>query len=186
MRRNRGISMSIFGRSTRNRNSARSLLLAIVTAPLFLTACGSQDTQDAPDTQDAQDERARNAADGEPVAPRNTDTPEPDEYDFGTPAATAHNGEVVAYVPRLKSRRIIVPLTIHNKGDKRASYTVTVTADRGERGSPTTVTKKATNVSPGTTWPTQADISAPGSWNLNRTKISLKVSKDNYPFGDSR
>lgn len=170
------------GRS-RNRKSVRSLFLALVTAPLVLTACGFQDEGVAESRFTAD---AAAPADGESAGPSKTDVPEAEDFDFGPPAATAHNGEVVAYVPRLDNRRVVVPLTMHNTGEKRASYTVTVTADRGERGAPVTVTKKALNVASGTTWPTKVDISAPGVWVPEDTKISLTVTKDNYPLGDSR
>ncbi|MFG2030563.1 hypothetical protein [Streptomyces sp. NPDC048825] len=155
----------------------------MVAAPLVLTACGTQDEGVAESRFTA---KSAAAAEGEPVGPRNTDVPEAGDYGFGAPAATAHNGEVVAYVPRLDRSRVVVPLTMHNTGEKRASYTVTVTADRGERGAPVTVTKKALNVSSGTTWPAQADITAPGVWVPEDTKISLTVTKDDYPLGDSR
>ena len=123
---------------------------------------------------------------GESAGPRKTDVREPEDFDFGPPAATAHNGEVVAYLPRLDHRRVVVPLTMHNTGEKRASYTVTVTADRGELGAPVTVTKKALNVASGTTWPAKADISAAGAWIPEETEITLTVTKDNHPLGDSR
>jgi hypothetical protein len=155
----------------------------VVAAPLVLTACAFQD-EGVAESRSTVDTAA--PADGESAGPGKTDVRKPEDFDFGRPAATAHNGEVVAYLPRLDNRRVVVPLTMQNTGEKRASYTVTVMADRGELGTPVTVTKKALNVASGTTWPAKADISAPGAWIPEKTKITLTVTKDNYPLGDAR
>ncbi|MHB9859410.1 hypothetical protein [Streptomyces sp. YIM S03343] len=179
---------------------------------LALTACGSQGSQQtgkssvpqssvaatATPEQSATDgalseaaqkaaaQRAADAPSGDPVHPTNTAIPDPDDYGFGKAAATAARGEVVAYTPRLKSGHVVVPLTIHNTSDKRAAYTVIVTVVGGKQKSPFSVTEKADNVWPGTTWPTEADITASGLKDATGgSKISLKVVR-NDPFGNAR
>ncbi|MEE1671495.1 hypothetical protein RCR19_39385 [Streptomyces sp. WAC07094] len=148
----------------------------------------------APDTDDAfaaagreaDEQRAAAAASGDPLAPRNTHVPAPDEYGFGKPAATAQHGDVVAYTPRRESGRLIIPLTIHNASDDRVTYRVTVTAIGASQDSPVTVTTRADSVFPHTTWPTQVDITAAGAGTSPAgMRISLQVIEDAYPFGDS-
>lgn len=79
-------------------------------------------------------------------------------------------------MPRLVSGRVVVPLTFHNSSDKRVAYTVTVTVVGGKQKSPFSVVEKAGNVWPGTTWPTQADITVSGATaGTSGAKISLKV-----------
>ncbi|MEV6805441.1 hypothetical protein [Streptomyces sp. NPDC051132] len=76
-------------------------------------------------------------------------------------------------------------MTIHNTGDKRVTYTVTVTVMGGTEKSPFSVTEKADGVWPGTTWPTQMDITASGlEETASGSKISLKVVKAD-PFADA-
>ncbi|MFB7244404.1 hypothetical protein ACFCYX_18345 [Streptomyces populi] len=199
--------------SGRSRILTRSLLFALAATSLLLVGCGAQDAQDdksSPRTaagvdatpkpaseqtagtdqsemkknaQAAQDERAANAPSGDPVAPAKTGVPKPEDYGYGAVAATAGDGEVIAYVPRLEGGRLVVPLTIQNKGNKRAAYMVTVVAEGPSGSSPVTV--KASNTFPGTTWPTQAEITAAGVKNPKAVKITLKVIKDIYPYGDS-
>ncbi|MER7928797.1 hypothetical protein ABTY96_37650 [Streptomyces sp. NPDC096057] len=145
------------------------------------------DTASAPNkaAQDAAAQRAAAAPSGDPVQPTNTTVPDPKDYGFGKPAATAAHGEVVAYTPRLMSGRVVVPLTFHNSSDERVAYTVTVTVGGGKQKSPFSVVEKADNVWPGTTWPTQADITASGATvGTNDTKISLKVVQYD-PFADT-
>ncbi|MGV9991546.1 hypothetical protein [Streptomyces sp. NPDC003374] len=134
--------------------------------------------------QEANNERARNAASGDPVGPKNTDVPDPEDYGYGAPAATAQHGEVIAYTPRRKEGRIIIPLTIHNGGSKQTAYTVTITATGSEANSPLSVTASAPNVFPGTTWPTQVDLTAAGARDL-QLDVSLTVTKDIFPYGDA-
>lgn len=134
----------------------------------------------------ADEQRAAAAAGGDPVAPKDTHIPGPDEYGFGKPAATAQHGDVVAYTPRRESGRLIVPLTIHNASDDRVNYLVKVTAVEGNQNSPVTVTTRADNVFPETTWPTQVDITAAGAGTSpTDMRISLEVVQDAYPFSDS-
>ncbi|MFC9633312.1 hypothetical protein ACFTY8_29585 [Streptomyces mirabilis] len=65
------------------------------------------------------------------------------------------------------------------------AHTVTVTVVGGKQKSPFSVTAKADNLWPATTWPTQADITASGSQEgASGAKISLKVVKYD-PFGDA-
>ncbi|MFJ4921009.1 hypothetical protein [Streptomyces sp. NPDC088725] len=135
--------------------------------------------------REAAAQRAAAAPSGDPVGPKNTGIPEPGDYGFGKTTATAEGGEVVAYAPRLESGRLYVPLTMHNAGDQRVAYTVTVTVSGGDQRSPLSVTEKAANVFPGTTWPAQADITASGSTSSpDSLRVSLTVVKDIYPFGD--
>ncbi|MFJ6123165.1 hypothetical protein [Streptomyces sp. NPDC092129] len=135
--------------------------------------------------READEQRAAAAADGDPVAPKDTHIPAPDEYGFKKPAATAQHGEVVAYTPRRESGRLIIPLTIHNASDDRVNYRVTITAIAASQDSPVTVTTRADNVFPHTTWPTQVDITAPSTdTSPTRIQISLHVIQDAYPFGD--
>ncbi|MEV0184695.1 hypothetical protein AB0I54_36260 [Streptomyces sp. NPDC050625] len=133
--------------------------------------------------QEAAAQRAAGAPSGDPVHPTNTAIPSPEGYGFGKATATAAHGEVLAYTPRRQSGRVVVPLTIHNASDKRVDYTVTVTVVGGK--SPLSVTVKAGNVWPGTTVPSEADVTASGSTaGSSPLKISLKVVRD-YPFGDA-
>lgn len=191
----------------------RFLLAAMAVAPLALTACGGQGnhhdngsssaqarpaaaaspTPSPTDSlsraaQEARAARAAAAPSGDPAHPTNTTIPGPGDYGFGKIAATAANGEVVAYAPRLERGKFVVPLTMHNTSDKRIAYTVTVTVVGGGHKSPLAVIEKADNVWPGSTWPTEADITASDTDNksTNGLKISLKVVRDIYPFGDSR
>ncbi|MFG3013020.1 hypothetical protein ACGFZB_21640 [Streptomyces cinerochromogenes] len=193
------------------RVSARFLLVTTAAGTLALTACGTQGSQKADASapprssiaaeaepkpsrtasglsKAAQEEAARRAAaapSGDPVSPTNTAIADPDDYGFGKAAATAARGEVVAYTPRMESGREVVPLTIHNTGDKRMTYTVTVTVVGGTQKSPFTVTEKADGVWPGTTWPTKTDITASGlKGTEGGPKISLKVVKAD-PFADA-
>lgn len=195
----------------RTRASARFLLVAIAAGPLALTACGNEGshqagtsskphssataaavakpsgTTSAPNkaAQNAAAQRAAAAPSGDPVQPTNTAVPDPKDYGFGKAAATAAHGEVVAYTPRLVSGRIVVPLTFHNSSDKRLAYTVTVTVVGGRQKSPFSVVEKAGNVWPGTTWPTQADITVSGATaGTSDAKISLKVVQYD-PFADA-
>ncbi|MFJ8142365.1 hypothetical protein [Streptomyces sp. NPDC096013] len=193
----------------RTRASARLLLVAMAAGPLALTACSNEgshqadtstqtpssatalakpsDTASAPNkaAQDAAAQRAAAAASGDPVQPTNTAVPDPKDYGFGKAAATGAHGEVVAYAPRLVSGRVVVPLTFHNGGDQRVAYTVTVTVVGGRQKSPFSVVEKAGNVWPGTTWPTQADITASGATvGTSDTNISLKVVQYD-PFADT-
>ncbi|WP_406443042.1 hypothetical protein OHB00_42190 [Streptomyces sp. NBC_00631] len=196
----------------KNRVSAHFLLIALAAAPLALTACGTQ-TSHRPDAstslrssvtagaapkpsgtadnlskaaQKAAAQRAAAAPSGDPVSPTNTTVPDPGDYGFGKAAATAVGGEVIAYTPRLESGRVVVPLTIQNTGDKRMTYTVTVTVVGGRRTSPFSVTVKADGVWPETTWPTTVDITASGLKEAAKgSKISLKVVKDD-PFGNAQ
>ncbi|MFB7246804.1 hypothetical protein CW362_39285 [Streptomyces populi] len=135
------------------------------------------------EARDAQKERARNAPGGEPVSGR-TDLPEPEDYGFGDAVETASGGEVVAYEPREQAGRLVVPLTVHNGGDERTAYTVVITARSGKTSRPVVV--KAPNVFAGTTWPTEADMTADGLDDPADVDIALKVTKDVYPFGDGR
>lgn len=195
------------------RASARSLLVILVAGPLALTACGTRtSTQHHPSSpprpssvaagaasepshgdrdpgkaaQEAAAQRAAAAPSGDPVHPTNTAVPDPKDYGFGKAAATASHGEVIAYTPRMESGRFVVPLTIHNGSDKRAAYAVTVTVVGGEKKSPFSVTAKADNVWPGTTWPTRVDITASGSKaGASGSEISLRVVTYD-PFGDTR
>ncbi|MFI5690040.1 hypothetical protein [Streptomyces sp. NPDC051636] len=193
------------------RASARFLLVTMAAGPLALTACGNQGSQQTDKSslprssataaaapkpsgtdgalnkaaQKAAAQRAAAAPSGDPVHPTNTAVPDPKDYGFGKAAATASHGEVIAYTPRLDSGRVVVPLTIHNGSDKRVAYTVTVTVVGGKEKSPFSVTAKADNLWPGTTWPTQADITASGSKaGASDSEISLKVVKYD-PFGDT-
>ncbi|GAB1334332.1 hypothetical protein ACE1SV_09220 [Streptomyces sp. E-15] len=186
------------------RASARFLLVTMAAGPLALTACGTQGSQptnqsspprssvaaeampkpsDTADdlskaAQEAAAQRAAAAPSGDPVSPTNTAVPDPEDYGFGKAAATAARGEVIAYTPRLESGRVVVPLTLHNDGDKRMTYTVTVTVVGGTKKSPFSVTEKAEGVWPGTTWPTKTDITASGLKEAaDGSKISLKVVK---------
>ncbi|GGZ25339.1 hypothetical protein GCM10010300_81000 [Streptomyces olivaceoviridis] len=135
--------------------------------------------------QEAAAQRAAAAPSGDPVSPTNTAVPDPADYGFGKAAATAARGEVIAYTPRLESGREVVPLTIHNNGDKRMTYTVTLTVVGGTQKSPFSVTEKADGVWPGTTWPTKTDITASGLKEAaGGSKISLKVAKAD-PFADA-
>ncbi|MEU5032056.1 hypothetical protein [Streptomyces milbemycinicus] len=128
--------------------------------------------------REAMEERARNAASGDPVGPRNTDIPEPEDYGFGRAAATAEGGEVVAYDPSLEGGRMIVPLTVENRGDKRASYTVTVTVKGKTDPSMTkTVSAKVTGLFKNTTWPTQVDVTGIGVTDVEDLVVTLKVAK---------
>ncbi|MFE6552561.1 hypothetical protein ACFVHS_29745 [Streptomyces sp. NPDC057746] len=148
----------------------------------------STDTDDAfaAAGREADEQRAAAAAGGDPVAPKDTHIPGPDQYGFGKPASTAQHGEVVAYTPRRESGRLIVPLTIHNASGDRVNYLVKVTAVGGNQNSPVTVTTRADNVFPETTWPTQVDITAAGAGTSpTGMRISLEVVQDAYPFGDS-
>ncbi|RPE40703.1 hypothetical protein EDD90_3765 [Streptomyces sp. Ag109_O5-1] len=196
----------------KNRVSAQFLLIALAAAPLALTACGTQTSQQpdassslrssvaagaAPKPSDTADslsraaqkaaaQRAAAAPSGDPVSPRNVAVPSPGDYGFGKAAATAAGGEVIAYTPRLESGRVFVPLTIQNTGDKRMTYTVTVTVLGGRRISPFSVTEKADGVWPGLTWPTKTDITASGVKEAAEgSKISLKVVKYD-PFGNAQ
>ncbi|MFE3168263.1 hypothetical protein [Streptomyces sp. NPDC059224] len=196
----------------KNRVSAHFLLIALAMAPLALTACGTQTSHQpdassslrssvaagaAPKPSDTADnlskaaqkaaaQRAAAAPGGDPVSPTNTAVPGPGDYGFGKAAATAVGGEVVAYTPRLESGRVVVPLTIQNTGDKRMTYTVTVTVIGSRQTSPFSVTEKADGVWPGTTWPTKADITASGLKEAaESSKISLKVVKDD-PFRNAQ
>lgn len=135
--------------------------------------------------READEQRAAAAASGEPVAPRDTHIPAPGEYGFGKPAATAQHGEVVAYTPRHESGRLTVPITIHNGSDDRVNYRVEVTVVGGNQDSPVTVTTNANNVFPGTTWPTQVDITTAGvTTSPANLQIRLEVVQDVYPYGD--
>ncbi|MGW5093194.1 hypothetical protein ACWEQ1_02530 [Streptomyces nodosus] len=130
--------------------------------------------------------RAAAAASGDPVAPKETNVPDPADYGFGKPASTTQKGEVVAYAPRRESGRLYVPITIHNGSDKRVTYHVNVTVVGGKQDSRVTVKTQADNVFPGTTWPTQVDITAVGAdTNPADVQIRLEAVRDVYPFGDS-
>ncbi|MFJ6843295.1 hypothetical protein ACIQRE_11555 [Streptomyces griseoluteus] len=196
------------------RVSVRSLLVTMAAGSLALTACGTQGSQKADASnppqpsataeaaskppqsskaagvlskaaQEAAAQRAAAAPSGDPVSPADTAVPDPSDYGFGKAAATAARGEVVAYTPRMESGREVVPLTIHNNGDKRMTYTVTVTVTGGTQKSAFSVTEKADGVWPGTTWPTKTDITASGlKGTEGGTKISLKVVKAD-PFADA-
>ncbi|MGW2033445.1 hypothetical protein [Streptomyces sp. NPDC001761] len=189
------------------RVSARFLLVAMTAGTLVLTACGTQGGQKADASspprssvaaeaaskppkpskaadglskaaQEAAAQRAAAAPAGDPVSPTNTAVPDPGDYGFGKTAATAAGGEVIAYTPRLESGQEVVPLTIHNNGDERMTYTVTVTVVGGTKKSPFSVTEKAEGVWPGTTWPTKTDVTASGlKGAAGGSKISLKVVK---------
>jgi len=136
--------------------------------------------------REAADQRAAAAADGEPVAPQDTRIPDPGGYGFGKPASTAQHGEVVAYTPRREAGRLYVPVTMHNGGDEHVAYHVEITAVAEGRNSPVTVKTQADNVFPGTTWPTQVDITAVGAdTSPADVRISLEAVRDVYPFGDS-
>ncbi|MEW2288628.1 hypothetical protein [Streptomyces sp. NPDC047841] len=191
---------------------ARVLLATMAAGTLALTACTTQGggEADAPSpprssagaeaaptpsktagdpgeaAREAAAQRAAAAPSGDPVSPAGTAVPDPGDDGFGKPAATAAHGEVVAYTPRLESGREVVPLTIHNDGDARMTYTVTVTVVGGARKSPFSVTEKADGVWPGTTWPTTTDITASGlGETADGSKISLKVVKAD-PFAGAR
>ncbi|MFC9084037.1 hypothetical protein ACFTY7_45270 [Streptomyces sp. NPDC057062] len=134
---------------------------------------------------EADEQRAAAAASGDPLAPKDTHIPAPDEYGFKKPAATAQHGEVIAYTPRRESGRLIIPLTIHNASNDRVNYRVTVTAIGISQDTPVTVTTRADNVFPHTTWPTQVDTTAPtADTSPTRMRISLHVIQDAYPFSD--
>jgi hypothetical protein len=135
------------------------------------------------EARDAQKERAKNAPSGEPVSGK-TGLPEPEDYGFGDAVETASGGEVVAYEPRKQAGRLVVPLTIRNGGDERTAYTIVITARSGKTSHPVTV--KASNVFAGTTWPTEADVTADGLADPADVDIALKVTKDVHPFGDGR
>ncbi|MFI0821546.1 hypothetical protein ACH4TX_39210 [Streptomyces sp. NPDC021098] len=92
----------------------------------------------------------------------------------------AQGGEVIAYEPRLDGGRMVVPVTISNEGKQRASYEVTVTAVGNTGSSAVTVTKKAPGVFPGSTWPTQADVTTSEVKDAKELKITLRVVKENY------
>ncbi|MFB7494062.1 hypothetical protein ACFC09_05050 [Streptomyces sp. NPDC056161] len=135
----------------------------------------------------AANQRAAAAVGGDPVAPANTRIPAPGNDGLGKPTSTAEHGEVIAYGPRRESGRMYIPITIHNGGDDRVAYRVKVTVVGGSQDSPVTVVTKADNVFPGTTWPTQVDITAAGTdTSPADLRISLDVVRDVYPFGDSR
>ncbi|WP_306316765.1 MULTISPECIES: hypothetical protein [unclassified Streptomyces] len=128
-------------------------------------------------------ERARSAPSGDPVAPKDTHIPAPDEYGFGAAAATAQDGEVVAYIPRVTGGRLIVPLTIHNPGSGRVAYTINVRVTGGRSDADVTVPVKASNVFPSTTWPTEADVTAAGTQDAKNLKVTLRVTKKSLSFG---
>ncbi|WP_141712985.1 hypothetical protein [Streptomyces sparsogenes] len=124
------------------------------------------------------EERARNAPSGDPVGPRTTDIPEPEDYGYGRAAATAQGGEVVAYGPSMEGGRMIVPLTVKNRGDERASYKVTVTVKGKNDPSMTkTASAKVTGLFKNTTWPTQVDVTGVGVKDVRDLVVTLKVTK---------
>ncbi|MEU4998726.1 hypothetical protein [Streptomyces sp. NPDC021622] len=135
--------------------------------------------QDEKLVQEKLKERARNAATGDPVGPKNTKIPRPQDYGFGAAVATAQDGEVIAYAPRLDGGQVVVPLTIENLGSQRAAYTVKVIAEGKGASSDVIVTVKAPYVFPHTTWPTQADVTAAGTEHVKDLKVTLKVTKKN-------
>ncbi|MGW7086590.1 hypothetical protein ACWGH2_24250 [Streptomyces sp. NPDC054871] len=144
----------------------------------------SQDEQTKRNARDAVAERAKKGASGDPVGPKNTDIPQPEDYGYGKAVATAQHGEVVAYTARVEDGRLVVPVTVHNQGKKRASYTVHVTV-AADTGSSVTVTKKEPVVYPRTTWPTQADVTAVGAKDSKNLKVTLKVTKKNDPWSST-
>ncbi|MEI5098271.1 hypothetical protein RB200_05925 [Streptomyces sp. PmtG] len=112
-----------------------------------------------------------------PVAPHKTDIPKAEDYGYGTPAAKAQDGEVIAYAARRQDGRLIVPLTVSNQGRKRAAYTVTITAT-GKKGA-VPVTVKIPFVYPRTTWPTQVDVTAVGGTSPQGIRVAVKAVKKN-------
>ncbi|MEV0116580.1 hypothetical protein AB0H77_25570 [Streptomyces sp. NPDC050844] len=146
---------------------------------------GAEDEQTKQNARDAVAERAKKGAGGDPVGPKNTDIPQPEDYGYGKAVATAQHGEVVAYTARVEGGRLIVPVTVHNQGTKRASYTVHVTVAGQDGAAGVTVTKKEPVVSPGTTWPTQADVTAAGGKDAEDLKVTLKVTKKNDPWAST-
>ncbi|MEV5474815.1 hypothetical protein AB0L66_20995 [Streptomyces sp. NPDC052207] len=87
-------------------------------------------------------------------------------------------------LPRAKPTNNAPPQ--HNASDDRVTYRVTVTAIGANQDSTITLTTRADNVFPHTTWPTQIDITAADAHTSpTRMRISLHVVQDAYPFGDS-
>ncbi|MGW6056021.1 hypothetical protein [Streptomyces sp. NPDC055189] len=140
---------------------------------------GTALSQDEKLVQEKVKQRAKNAASGEPVGPKNTKAPEPEDYGFGPAAATAEHGEVIAYAPRLQGGRVIVPVTIENSGPGRAAYNVKVIAEGKGSSADMIVTLKAPSVFPGSTWPTQADLADAERGSVKDLKVTLKVTKKN-------
>lgn len=154
------------------------------TSPSTADPGGAQDEQTKQNARDAAAQRAKKGASGDPVGPKNTDVPQPEDYGYGRAVATAQHGEVVAYTARVEGGRLVVPVTVHNQGTKRASYTVHVTV-AGDTGSSVTVTKKEPVVYPRTTWPTQADVTDVGAEDAKNLKVTLKVTKKNDPWSST-
>ncbi|MEU0447569.1 hypothetical protein [Streptomyces tendae] len=127
--------------------------------------------------KDETEKRAKSAPSGDPVGPKNTKIPRPDEYGFGKAVATAQDREVIAYTPRKSGGRVVVPLTIENQGAQRTAYTVEVRVTGGHGAATVTRKVEAPNVFPHTVWPTEADITATGGGDVESLKVTLMVTR---------
>ncbi|WP_138960776.1 hypothetical protein [Streptomyces sp. YIM 121038] len=110
-----------------------------------------------------------------PVKPTRTGIPKPEDYGFGPAVTKAQGDEVVAYQPRLQDGRLVVPLTVSNKGRKRAAYKVIVTVKGTKRTVPAHL--NIPFVYPSTTWPTQVDVTAAGGTGPKNVKVTVKATK---------
>ncbi|MET8485938.1 hypothetical protein [Streptomyces tendae] len=133
--------------------------------------------QDKALIKDETERRAKGAPSGDPVGPKNTKIPRPEEYGFGKAVATAQDREVIAYTPRESDGRVVVPLTIENRGAQRAAYTVEVRVTGGHAAATVTRKVEAPNVFPHTVWPTETDITAIGDGDVESLKVTLMVTR---------
>ncbi|MFE5258612.1 hypothetical protein [Streptomyces coelicoflavus] len=127
--------------------------------------------------EDETERRASSAPSGDPIGPKNTKIPRPEEYGFGKAVATAQEREVIAYTPRESGGRLVVPLTIENRGTKRTAYTVEIRVTGGHAAATVTRKVEAPNVFPHTVWPTEADITAVGGGDVDNLKVTLQVRR---------
>ncbi|MFC7825462.1 hypothetical protein [Streptomyces sp. NPDC057375] len=127
--------------------------------------------------RDETERRAKSAPSGEPVGPKNTKVPRPEEYGFGKAVETAQSREVIAYTPRESGGRVVIPLTIENQGAQRTSYIVEVRVTGGHAAATLTRKVEAPNVFPHTVWPTEADITAIGGGDVESLKVTLTVTR---------